>query len=62
MWNVREHTSEERELYEINWIKELGLWRAFFEVAPQGKQMVYRPVVKWSAWTNSSKKTRVAVC
>ncbi len=30
MWNVREHTSEERELvYEISWIPELGLWRSF---------------------------------
>jgi len=30
VWNVREHTSEERELvYEISWIAELGLWRSF---------------------------------
>jgi len=30
VWNVREHTSEERELvYEINWIAERGLWRSF---------------------------------
>lgn len=30
MWNVGEHTSEERELvYEISWIPELGLWRSF---------------------------------
>jgi len=29
-WNVREHTSEERELvYEISWIPDLGLWRSF---------------------------------
>lgn len=29
-WNVREHTSEERELvYEISWIPELRLWRSF---------------------------------
>jgi hypothetical protein len=30
VWNVREHTSEERELvYEISWIPEFGLWRSF---------------------------------
>jgi hypothetical protein len=30
VWNVREHTSEERELvYEISWIPELGIWRSF---------------------------------
>jgi hypothetical protein len=30
VWNVREHTSEERELvYEISWIAERGLWRSF---------------------------------
>jgi hypothetical protein len=30
VWNVREHTSEERELvYEITWIPELGLRRRF---------------------------------
>ena len=30
VWNVREHTNEERELvYEISWIPELRLWRSF---------------------------------
>ena len=30
IWNEQEHTREERELvYEISWIKELGLWRSF---------------------------------
>jgi len=30
VWNGREHTREEHELvYEISWIKELGLWRTF---------------------------------
>jgi len=30
VWNEREHTREEHELvYEISWIKELGLWRSF---------------------------------
>jgi hypothetical protein len=30
MWNEQEHTREEHELvYEISWIKELGLWRSF---------------------------------
>jgi hypothetical protein len=30
VWNVREYTSEERELvYEISWIAERGLWRSF---------------------------------
>lgn len=30
VWNVREHTSEERELvYEISWIAEVGCWRSF---------------------------------
>jgi len=32
VWNVREHTSEERELvYEISWIAERGLWRSFLQ-------------------------------
>jgi hypothetical protein len=30
VWNEREHSDEEHELvYEISWIKELGLWRTF---------------------------------
>jgi hypothetical protein len=30
VWNEQEHTREEHELvYEISWIKELGLWRTF---------------------------------
>ena len=30
MWNEQEYTREEHELvYEISWIKELGLWRTF---------------------------------
>jgi hypothetical protein len=30
VWNEREHAREEHELvYEISWIKELGLWRTF---------------------------------
>jgi hypothetical protein len=30
VWNEQEHTGEEYELvYEISWIKELGLWRSF---------------------------------
>jgi hypothetical protein len=30
VWNEQEHTHEEYELvYEISWIKELGLWRSF---------------------------------
>jgi len=30
VWNEREHPNEEHELvYEISWIKELGLWRTF---------------------------------
>jgi hypothetical protein len=30
VWNEQEHTREEYELvYEISWIKELGLWRSF---------------------------------
>ena len=30
VWNEREHSHEEHELvYEISWIKELGLWRTF---------------------------------
>jgi hypothetical protein len=30
VWNEQEHTREEHELvYEISWIKELGLWRRF---------------------------------
>jgi hypothetical protein len=30
VWNAREHSIEEHELvYEISWIKELGLWRTF---------------------------------
>jgi hypothetical protein len=30
VWNEREHSNEEHELvYEISWIKELGLWRTF---------------------------------
>ena len=30
VWNEQEHTREEHELvYEISWIKELGLWRSF---------------------------------
>ena len=30
VWNEQEHTREEHELvYEISWIKELGLWRCF---------------------------------
>jgi hypothetical protein len=30
VWNERERTREEHELvYEISWIKELGLWRTF---------------------------------
>jgi hypothetical protein len=30
VWNEQEHTLEERELvYEVSWIKELGLWRSF---------------------------------
>jgi len=30
VWNEREHSDEEHELvYEICWIKELGLWRTF---------------------------------
>jgi len=30
VWNEQEHTREEHDLvYEISWIKELGLWRSF---------------------------------
>ena len=30
VWSEQGHTREERELvYEISWIKELGLWRSF---------------------------------
>ena len=30
VWNEQEHAREEYELvYEISWIKELGLWRSF---------------------------------
>ncbi len=30
VWNEQEQTREEHELvYEISWIKELGLWRTF---------------------------------
>jgi hypothetical protein len=30
VWNEQEHTREEQELvYEISWIKELGLCRSF---------------------------------
>jgi hypothetical protein len=30
VWSEKEHTREEHELvYEISWIKELGLWRTF---------------------------------
>ena len=30
VWNEQERTREEHELvYEISWIKELGLWRRF---------------------------------
>jgi hypothetical protein len=30
VWNEQEHAREEHELvYEISWIKELGLWRTF---------------------------------
>jgi hypothetical protein len=30
VWNEQEHKREEYELvYEISWIKELGLWRTF---------------------------------
>ena len=30
VWNEQEHACEEHELvYEISWIKELGLWRTF---------------------------------
>ena len=30
VWNEREYSAEEQELvYEISWIKELGLWRTF---------------------------------
>jgi hypothetical protein len=30
VWNEQKHTREEHELvYEISWIKELGLWRTF---------------------------------
>ncbi len=30
VWNEHGHTREEHELvYEISWIKELGLWRSF---------------------------------
>ena len=30
VWNERKHSNEEHELvYEISWIKELGLWRTF---------------------------------
>jgi hypothetical protein len=30
VWNEQEHTHEEHELvYEISWIKELGVWRRF---------------------------------
>ena len=30
VWNEREYSDEEQELvYEISWIKELGLWRTF---------------------------------
>jgi hypothetical protein len=30
VWNEQEHTREEHELVcEINWIKELSLWRSF---------------------------------
>jgi len=30
VWNEQGHTREEYELvYEISWIKELGLWRSF---------------------------------
>jgi hypothetical protein len=30
VWNEQEHTREEHVLvYEISWIKELGLWRSF---------------------------------
>jgi hypothetical protein len=32
VWNEREHTSEEHEfVYEVSWIKELGLWRTFLQ-------------------------------
>jgi len=30
VWNEPEHSREEHEfVYEISWIKELGLWRTF---------------------------------
>jgi hypothetical protein len=30
VWNEKEHAREEHELvYEISWIKQLGLWRTF---------------------------------
>ena len=30
VWNEKEHTPEQQELvYEISWIKELGMWRRF---------------------------------
>jgi hypothetical protein len=30
VWNEREHTCEEHDLvYEVSWVKELGLWRRF---------------------------------
>ena len=35
VWNEREQTREEYELvYEISWIKELGLWQHFSDAAP----------------------------
>jgi hypothetical protein len=30
VWNAREGTAEQQELvYEVSWIKELGMWRRF---------------------------------
>ena len=30
IWNAREGTAEQQELvYEVSWIKELGIWRQF---------------------------------
>ena len=30
VWNAREGTAEQQEMvYEISWIKELGMWRRF---------------------------------
>jgi hypothetical protein len=30
VWNTREGSSEQQELvYEVSWIKELGMWRRF---------------------------------